>query len=293
MAIKIERVGTAKDKLGEGPLWDAGELALYWIDSISRVVHRLDPATGEVNHWGVPAVIGSMALRKDGGAVVALQTGLHFLDLATGECELVIDPEADQPRTRFNDGKVDRQGRFVAGTMVARDPRDDLLGSLYRLNADHSLDKLDTGILISNGPCFSPDGGTLYFTDSRTGIIYAYDYDQEFGATANRRDFIRVAELTGSASDGATVDSDGNLWVALVRNSQIGKFSPNGDLLETIDMPCALPSSVMFGGPDLDDLYVTSISDSLNRQSHGKLDGALLKITGLGATGIAEPRFAG
>lgn len=293
MAIKIERVGATKDKLGEGPLWDAQEQALYWIDSISKVVHRLDPATGEVQNWGVPAVIGSMSLRESGGAVVALQTGLHFLDLATGDCELVIDPEADLPRTRFNDGKVDRQGRFIAGTMVARDPRDEALGSLYRLNADMSLDKLDTGILISNGPCFSPDGGTLYFTDSRTGIIYAYEYDQESGAVGPRRDFIEVAEITGSAGDGATVDSEGNFWTALVRNSQIGKFDPNGNLLETIDMPCALPSSVMFGGPNLDELYVTSISDSLNRQSHGKLDGALLKITGLGATGIAEPRFAG
>jgi len=293
MAIKIEQVGTTKDKLGEGPLWDAQEQALYWIDSISRVIHRLDPATGEVQHWGVPAVIGSMALREGGSAVVALQTGLHFLDLATGECELVVDPEADMPRTRFNDGKVDRQGRFVVGTMVARDPRDEPLGSLYRLNADCSLDKLDTGILISNGPCFSPDGGTLYFTDSRTGVIYAYEYDQSSGAVGTRRDFIRVAEMTGSAGDGATVDSEGNFWTALVRNSQIGKFDPSGKLLETIVMPCALPSSVMFGGPDLDALYVTSISDSLNRQSHGKLDGGLFRITGLGVAGIAEPRFAG
>ncbi len=293
MSITIERVGTTKDMLGEGPVWDEREQALYWIDSIGRIVHRLDHRTGELRHWGVPDVIGSMALREQGGAVVALRTGFHLLDFERGRCEPLTDPEAGEPRTRFNDGKVDRQGRFVAGTMITRPPREPAIAHLYRLNADHSVETLDSDIVLSNGPCFSPDGKTLYFSDSIGAVIYAYDYDTDGGQISERRVHIDVGRDHDGAGDGATVDSDGNLWVALVRNRQVGKFDPDGILMEAYSMPVALPSSVMFGGPDLSELYVTSISNSLNREADGPMDGALLKVTGLGVKGIAEPRFKG
>ena len=293
MDLDIERIGTTKDMLGEGPLWDEAEQALYWIDSIGRVVHRFDPETSELRNWGVPETIGSMALRQTGGAVVALKNGLHTLDFETARVDLIVDPEADQPRTRFNDGKVDRQGRFVAGTMVTREPSDEAIGNLYRLNADMSLETLDSDIVLSNGPCFSPDGKILYFSDSIRRWIYAYDYDTETVSIGPRRIHIDVGALNDGAGDGATVDSAGFLWVALVRSSEIGRFDVNGKLVETYKMPMSLPSSVMFGGPDLTDLYVTSISNSLNRASQGEWEGSLIRVRGLGATGIPEPRFAG
>ncbi|MDX1581870.1 MAG: SMP-30/gluconolactonase/LRE family protein, partial [Alphaproteobacteria bacterium] len=284
--MHIDRVGSTRDKLGEGPVWDGRGNALFWIDSISRTVHRLDAASGDVWSWGVPGMIGSLCLCEDGTLIVALETGFHRLDLRTGRTELIFDPEADEPRTRFNDGKTDRQGRFVAGTMVTRkEDRQKPLGALYRLDADLSVHVLDEGIMLSNGPCFSPDGETLYFSDSTTGLIYAYDYDPDTGDATNRRVHIDVGALNEGAGDGATVDADGNLWVALIRSSEIGVFDPAGKLQDTFKMPVALPSSVMFGGETLDELYVTSISDSLNRQAAGEWDGALLKITGLGAKG--------
>lgn len=293
MTVKIERVGKTKDLLGEGPVWDEREQALYWIDSIGKLVRRLDHRTGDVTQWDVPDEIGSLALRETGGAVVALSTGFHLLDFETGQCTPVVDPEADEPRTRFNDGKVDRQGRFVAGSMISQEPYEPALGNLYRLNTDHTVDTLDSDIVLSNGPCFSPDGKTLYFSDSIARVIYAYDYDAHGGTIGPRRVHIDVGRDHDGAGDGATVDTEGNLWVALVLSSQIGKFDPDGILTETYKLPAKYPTSIMFGGPDLDELYVTSISKTGNWDVKGPMDGALLKVTGLGATGIAEPRFKG
>ncbi|MFN3230714.1 MAG: SMP-30/gluconolactonase/LRE family protein [Alphaproteobacteria bacterium] len=293
MDVKIERVATTRDMLGEGPLWDEREQALYWIDSSARVVHRLDHKTGELRHWGVPQMIGCMALREAGGAVVVLESGFYTLDFDTGQCTQICDPAADDPRTRFNDGKVDRQGRFVAGTMIQDFSDESPIAHLYRLSPDHSVETLDSQIVLSNGPCFSPDGKTLYFSDSLARVVYAYDYDTDGGAIGPRRVHIDVGRDHDGAGDGATVDSEGNLWVALVLNRQIGKFDPDGILMETLNLPVRYPTSVMFGGPNLDQLYVTSISSSGGLNATGPMDGTLLKITGHGATGIAEPRFKG
>ena len=243
--------------------------------------------------WGVPEMIGSMALREGGGAVVALESGFHFLDLEKGGTTPVADPEPDEPRTRFNDGKVDRQGRFLAGSMIEHGDRNDYIAGLYRLNADLTVDTLDPKISLSNGPCFSPDGKILYFSESHTGQIYAYDYDTDTGAVGPRRIHIDLKADVGGIGDGATVDADGNLWIALVFNGQIGKFDPNGKLIEAYDMPVQLPTSVMFGGPDLDELYVTSLYGMPLRESFEPIDGALLRVRGLGATGLPEPRFKG
>jgi sugar lactone lactonase YvrE len=293
MAITIERVGTTRDMLGEGPVWDEAEQALYWIDSYGRVVHRLDHASGETRHWGVPEQIGSMALREGGGAVVALETGFHFLDLENGGCTPVTDPEAGRPDTRFNDGKVDRQGRFIAGTIMLNQPREPRTAALYSLGADLSTRVLDPEIALSNGPCFSPDGRTLYFADTHAAAIYAYDYDPATGEAGPRRVHIDLGDAWGGGSDGATVDADGTLWTALVFAGKLGRFDPDGMLMATFDMPVQLPTSVMFGGPDLDELYVTSLASGRLRPSYGPMDGALLKITGHGATGLPEPRFKG
>ena len=172
--LRIELLIDAGNQLGEGPLWDVGEQRLYWVDSYGNVVCRCDARGGERRSWPVPDHIGSMCLREQGGAVVALRSGFQFLDLESGEVTLIGDPEAGLLRTRLNDGKVDRQGRFVAGAMDYEE-RDGICG-LYRLDPDLSITKLDDGIIVSNGPCWSPDGRTLYFADSFRRVIYAYDY---------------------------------------------------------------------------------------------------------------------
>ena len=236
-------------------------------------------------------MIGSMALREGGGAVVALQTGVHTFDFETGKATLVADPEAADPSTRFNDGKVDRQGRFLTGTMQTRIGRE-ARGSVYRLDTDLSLHRLKDDVIVANGPCFSPDGATFYFADTGRRVIFAYDYDTATGAISAERVAVDTSPHD-SGPDGGTVDREGYLWSALVHAGRIARFAPDGTLDRLIDMPCTRPASVMFGGPDLDILFVPSIRDSGNVRGDRPVDGALFAIYGLGVTGIPEPRFAG
>ena len=289
--VSIERVSTIKNCLGEGPVWDAESEALFWVDSFAGEIFRLtiQHSTGSpsIESWSVPCMIGSLAVVARDRLIVALQTGFHFFDLDAGKLVSINDPEEGMPETRFNDGKTDRVGNFLAGSMGIK-IRDRALAALYRVNADLNVELLEDDVVVANGPCFSPDGSTLYFNDGRRRIL-AYNYDPS-GPLTNKRVIFEGAKFN-TGSDGATVDSDGNLWVGLTGSSEIGILSPAGDLLERISMPINLPSSVMFGGVGLDELFVTSISNSGNRVSGEEGAGGLYRITGLGARGIAEARF--
>ncbi len=291
--MRIEVLVDVKTILGEGPLWDVQEQRLYWIDSLGCNVFRCTEDGREVRAWDVPAPIGSMALRSQGGAVLSLANGFHFLDFKTGETRLIVDPEADKPNNRINDGKVDKRGRFVAGSMDTMEEGPN--GALYRLDPDLSLHKLDDGIVVSNGPCWSPDGGTFYFADTWSGEIWAYDYDLDTGAVANRRTFAKIDMSGGGAADGATVDADGFVWSAQVYAGKLVRFAPDGSTDRVIEMPVKKVTSVMFGGPNLDVLYVTSMAKPpLPRfPGDGVLRGSLFAIHGLGIRGVPEPRFAG
>lgn len=292
MSIDIQRIGTTRDALGEGPLWDARDHVLYWIDSMAGRIHRYDPATEGHESRLVPNhKIGSLALREQGGLILALTDGFYSFDFPSGRLEPMLLPESGNPCVRFNDGKVDRQGRFLAGTVV-RPGWDQPVGKLYRLNADGTVETLETGLHIANGPCFSPGGGRFYFTDSLKKEIWAYDYPADARRPANRS-VLFSTEALGTLPDGATVDSDGCIWTALVLIGKIGRLTPDGRLDRTIDMPVPYPTSVMFGGPDLDILYVTSVSSSETGRFKptDPHSGGLFAIHGLGVKGIAEPRF--
>ena len=284
--VNIERIGNTRNQLGEGPLWDMTSKALYWVDSLAGIVYRR--LGNEVRKWHCGDMVGSLAVVDDERLVVATQTGLKFLNFKDGQLDPITDPETDNPDTRFNDGKTDHAGNFLAGTMGIR-IRDRGLGSLYRLRPDLTLEVLLTDVVVSNGPCFSPDGRTFYFNDGRRRIL-AFDYDPN-GPLANQRTFFD-GETHGTGSDGATVDTDGNIWAALIGSGEIGCITPDGRLVERIAMPVRLPSSVMFGGEYLDELFVTSISDSGNRTSDEPGAGGLYRVTGLGARGLPETRFA-
>jgi sugar lactone lactonase YvrE len=291
--MRIEVLVDVKTTLGEGPLWDVESQRLYWIDSFDGRVFRCTHDGREVRAWDVPQKIGSMALRRDGGAVVSLQRGFHFLDFETGDCELIVDPEPDKPNNRLNDGKVDKRGRFVAGSMDTMEEGPN--GALYRLDPDLSLHQLDSGIIVSNGPCWSPDGETFYFADTWTGEIWAYDYDLDSGGVSNRRTFAKVDTSGGGAADGSTVDAEGCLWNALVYDGKLVRYTPDGAVERIVEMPVKKVTSVNFGGPNLDVLYVSCMAKPpLPRfPGDGVLRGSLFAIYDLGIKGVPEPRFAG
>jgi sugar lactone lactonase YvrE len=290
--VHIRRVAAPKCLVGEGPLWDVQEQALYFVDIVGKVVHRLHPHSGATRTWNVGKIIGSMALRERGGAVVALPDGIYSLDFETGAVAPFARPEGINPRSQFNDGKVDRRGRFVVGSGDSNIRETQPIGSLYRLDPDGALTELDRSIAISNGPCWSPDNQTFYFSDSLLHAIYAYDYDIDTGKVSNRRLFADTRAL-GGIPDGATVDRDGLLWMAICEGAKVVAFQPDGRIERVIDMPVKLPASVMFGGPELDQLYVTTIDPALLGRPSEPGGGELFVIEGLGARGLPEPRYAG
>lgn len=289
--MQIDVLIDVKTTLGEGPLWDIEQQRLYFIDSFGERIFRCTADGSEVRAWDVPGKIGSMALTADGnGAICALGNGFHALDFQSGECTLIADPESNNPNNRLNDGKVDRRGRFICGSMDSSEEGPN--GSLYRLDPDLSVHKIDSGIIVSNGPCWSPDDKTFYFADSWSGEIRAYDYDIETGTPSNRRTFITLDANIG-APDGSTVDEQGYLWNAQCFDGCIKRYAPDGSLDRVIDMPVCKVTSVNFGGPNMDTLFVTSMAKPpLPRfPGDGPLRGSVFAITGLGVHGIPEPRF--
>jgi L-arabinonolactonase len=299
--IETRLLVDANNHLGEGPLWDVKEQRLYWIDSTAAEIYSCQADGSDARRYFVPTHIGSMALREGGGAVVALANGLHFYDFDAQTVKLIADPERDEPETRFNDGKVDRRGRFVTGSMAYdfdrydadRGQRPTRSGGLYRLDTNGVVTRLDGGISCSNGPCWSPDNRTLYFTDTYDKLMYAYDYDIESGAASNRRVFASAKDMAGTF-DGATVDAQGFVWSALVFGGRILRFAPDGRLDRIVPFPVRNLTSVMFGGPDLDVLYVTTMGRPMWGIPQKERDrGGLFAVTGLGVKGLPEPRFAG
>src|SRR5690606_2245158 len=185
--MEITRLPLARCSVGEGPVWDEAEQALYYIDILEQRVMRWDPASGEQRSWSVPAMVGSIALREQGGAIVALPDGIHALDLDSGAVGALALFDPPDPSVQLADGKVDRAGRFVFGTSHRQ--AKESVGGLFSLDVDGRITQLDDGLILGNGPCFSPDDRTLYHADSMRQTIYAYDYDIATGTASNRRTF--------------------------------------------------------------------------------------------------------
>jgi sugar lactone lactonase YvrE len=288
--MKITRLPLPRCSVGEGPVWDGAEQALYYIDILEKRVLRWDPASGEQRSWDMPAMIGSIALREAGGAIVALPDGIHALDLASGEVTPFALFDPPDPRIQLADGKVDRAGRFVFGTShrQAKEP----LGGLYSLGTDGAITQLDRELILGNGPCFSPDNRTLYHADSMRQAIYAYDYDLATGAASNRRLFFDATPY-GPIPDGATIDAAGDMWLAVCEGGVVLQLSPAGEITRVIEMPTRLPASCMFFGSELDRLFVPSIDPSFLGREPAEADGWCYVIDGLGAQGLPEPRYRG
>jgi sugar lactone lactonase YvrE len=253
----------ARADLGEGPAWDARRNCLYWVDIHAGRLHAFDPHEKADRHVDLGEPIGCLAPRQAGGLILALRSGFAALDLPAGlplpgnlVTERILNPEPHLPGNRFNDGKCDPAGRFLAGTM---DDSERLAsGSLYSLSPDGSLRTLLTGIRISNGLTWSPDARTFYYIDTPTRQVTAYDYDIASGAIANPRPAVTVQPELGWP-DGMTADSEGMLWIAMWGGASLTRWDPgSGRLIESIPFPTLNVSSCAFGGPGLDELYVTS-----------------------------------
>jgi len=224
---------------------------------------------------------------------VSLRDGFYALDFPTGACRKLADPDPGKSRIRMNDGKVDRQGRFVAGYMdyEERDP----ICSLFRLDANGAIAKLDDGIICSNGPCWTLDGRTFYFADTGRKEVWVYDYDPASGNATNRRVFASFpAHGLKGLPDGATIDADGFLWSVSVYEGKLVRFSPDGKLDRIVGLPVESTTSLSFGGPNLDIAFVTSMARAVKGVKPREREaGALFAIHGLGVRGVSEPRFAG
>lgn len=285
---QAELVLDAKAALGEGPVWDDVAGVLYWVDIDRSEVHRFDPATGEDLAVDVGEPVGAVALRAGGGLMLAKKSGFAAL----GEWGAALSPfaavEPDRPETRMNDGACDTGGRFWAGTMHVDLERGH--GSLYRLDPDGTVTCMVTDVSISNGIAWSLDDATMYYIDTPTCGIDAFDFDADSGTISNRRCIVQI-DPTDGAPDGLVVDAAGCLWVGLWEGWAVRRYGTDGELLGVVDVPVARVTKCAFGGPDLDELYVTTAAPENADLTQPHAGGVFRAHTGI--RGVPTQTFAG
>jgi L-arabinonolactonase len=264
MSAKVEIAVRAGDRLGESAFWDARRGRLWWVDiPYPSRLHQLDPSTGATRDWAMPEMVTCVRAARDGRTLIAAcHTGLARIDAETGALERLYDPEPHRPFNRGNDGATDPRGRFWFGTMqnnLSPDGGDYPLiedsGAFYRLDADLKTTLFEDNIGVSNSTAFSPDGRTMYFCDTRRGVIWAYNYDLETGVPSNRREFARFER---GHPDGSTVDAEGGLWNARWGGGCVVRYTPDGRYDRVIELPTPKVTSCAFGGPGLEWLFITT-----------------------------------
>lgn len=246
--------------LGEGVLWDAARRQVWFVDIKGKRLHRCDPEGGERRIWDAPGQVSFIVPASDGGMVCSLEDGLYRFDEQNGAFLPWTKVEDDLPGNRFNDGHVDAQGRLWFGSMD--DAEEAPTGVLYRY--DGRVAAMDEGYVITNGPAISPDGLTLYHTDTLAQKIYAFDLDPA-GGLANKRLFTELAD--GGYPDGMAVDAQGYVWVATFGGWRIDCFDPRGRKAGEVRFPCANVTKLAFGGDDLRTVYATTARKGLSEQA--------------------------
>ena len=293
MDESVELLVDSKCELGEGPVWDAQNQLLYWINILEHDLHVYDPATGKDRNIPMGQIIGTVVPWKPGKVMVAVHHGFGSVDLETEELTIINDPEADDPRSRFNDGKCDPAGRFWAGTVSLDDDVKET-SSLYRLDPDLSAHKMLNKITVSNGIVWTRDAKTMFYIDTPTWEIAAFDYDNETGEISNRRVAVSIPKEVGYP-DGMAIDAEDKLWVGHWGGWHAVRWDPlTGKMIQTVKMPTYAVTACAFGGPDLEDLYITTATAGLNevdlaRQPHA---GGLFRARP-GVKGVKSPAFAG
>jgi L-arabinonolactonase len=289
----------AHNQLGEGVLWCDRTARLWWTDIQRSVLWCHEPASGATSSRALPERLCSFALTTDDDVLLlGLSSRLAFLDVRTGELKTICEVEPELMTTRLNDGRCDRQGRFVFGT-ANEDRRREKIGSFYRLDTDLRLEKLPLGgVAIPNSICFSPDGSRMYYTDSMEKTIRCCSYGPGSNEFANERVFT-VLDTGPGVADGSTVDSEGRVWNAQWGNGRVVCYTPEGDVHHVIHLPVSQPTCVCFGGDGFRQLYITTAHDELDAEAlarqpeAGGLFRAMPGGPAGGTRGLAESRFLG
>jgi sugar lactone lactonase YvrE len=282
--MDVWRVGA---EVGECTFWDDVSQSLFWVDIRKPALHQYGADGGLIRSWPLPEPVGAFALNADGSqAVVALLSGLALLDLTSGALQRLFDPEPERPGNRLNEGKVSPCGRyFVFGSMDEQTQKQ-ATGSLYSLAADLTLTVLARDLVVANGVAWSPDGKTLYFSDSRASVIWTADWDASSGTIANQRVFATPSETEGRP-DGAAMDEEGFYWSAGVSAGCLNRFAPDGRIAQTIKLPVQAPTMPAFGPPGSGVMYVTSH----RRMASPQADDGSIVVVPVTARGTPQMRF--
>lgn len=289
---KVDVIVDSRNAVGESPVWIAGEQALYWVDIPARSVWRWSSQTGKTARWTLPQQVGCIASAEGGGWVCGVETGIAHASLSNdgtvSSFELLASVQHALPNMRFNDGRCDRQGRFRAGTMFTDMAAARAAGAVYAVQGAGTLEMIADGLLVPNGMAFSPDGRTMYLSDSHphSRLVWAFDYDVASGLPSGRRVFVDMNHFPGRP-DGAAVDADGCYWTCANDAGLLHRFTPAGKLDRSIALPVKKPAMCAFGGADLRTLYVTSIRPAGTDLSDQPLAGAVFALRP-GVQGLAE-----
>lgn len=272
--------GVPPSLLGESPLWLPDEQSLVWVDIPGRQLNEWRPADGRHRHWPLPTEAGCCVPQPGGALLLPMRDGLWRFDRASGQRERLAPPPYDPARERFNDGKADPQGRLWVGTIY--EPRDAASAALYRWSGGQ-LDRMAGGVTVSNGLGWSPDGRTMYWSDTKAHVVYALDFDGADGSLTRQREFVRFAPRTdaarldgyGGRPDGAAVDSEGAYWVAMFEGQRLLRLAPDGRVLRELPLPVRCPTMPCFGGGDLRTLFITT-----SRENRPAAEGAAQPLAG-------------
>ncbi|MEN1832195.1 SMP-30/gluconolactonase/LRE family protein [Pseudomonas lijiangensis] len=294
--MDAELIFDARNATGESPVWSVREQALYWVDIPAGRLYRWNAADNRTQSWKAPQMLACIAAHSSGGWIAGMESGLFHLQSGEGEnltSTLLAGVEHGQPGMRFNDGRCDRQGRFWAGTMLLDMAAGVPAGALYRYSAgQQQLNAQLQGYIVPNGLGFSPDGKTMYLSDSHPSVqkIWAFDYDTDSGTPHDRRLFVDMNDYPGRP-DGAAVDSEGCYWICGNDAGLIHRFTPQGRLDRSVFVPVKKPTMCAFGGSGLDTLYITSIRPGGDIDDQPLAGGVFAFRPGV--TGLEEPIFQG
>lgn len=285
MSAKVVCAVDMKSRLGEGPVWSHTRGLLYWVDIDGGLVYSYEPASGVTRTFEIGMKVGAVVPRGEaagGGLLLAAEKGFVSLDEASGHVELINDPEADNPDTRFNDGKCDPAGRFWAGTMSYSRTRG--AANLWCMDTDYSVSQRVTGVTVSNGITWSLDQKKMYYIDSSEFTVVSFQYNRDTGDISDPEPVIAVPRGIGKP-DGMCIDSEGMLWIALYRGGAVSKWDPEkGELLEMFEIPAVHVTACAFGGEDMTNLYVTTareLASPEELETHPKAGGLFVLKPGV------------